>query len=903
VAEQVLSRFEEGKPADPTEAMSPEDKAEWEKQTEAHKDQFKTAAVDKAKVKKWMKSMVDDHVDRKTDEVNTTSLAEGAAHEFDHDEWLDDSNHWVWDLSMSVGNDYEREHKQASDKTAFGSSQELRELEELLAVNGYDPDEARKLQYEGMGPYELEHILKTTRPGGVGSLEYTHRIKRLRNAAHSVLTRFLTADQDKAAPEQVDKYFKQVKKDNPSYDDSQAYATAWSIYCKHKNPGSDSCHQDDYLTGKTAGVDKSKIKKLYESYAAKNYWGDDELIEGRLTYAKQHGLSRTPPQILLGVPFDPEEDINDSGVQKRLAEGMREKLTAKGLAWLEDVAEKIENKDLSWMLKTIRHDQKVMKDLFQIVTGQNIKSLSDVKLRPVLEAYAVKTAGVTAVRKPKDTFEKHQLKVLLDTVRNPMKSLLGGPDAEEAEDTLRDKFQYTDAEIRRLKQGKTAGYSYSSAPMTVLFVDARKPVPFNIDTIQDINHTTIPIIGDDGEEHDVELKVVGHQSSGPLTQPQEKQGWKREVRVDIQHPVDEGGSPQTSARAALTALVQVGKKHGFKVEPVQRGYKPETRKASLNPDPAMPRHAASLGTFNDWPDWLKKAKTKDAVVEIKNGDVIWESGTWESGTWEKGTWKDGDWYNGTWKDGVWEKGTWYNGTRQEGTWLDGTWKNGIWESGIWESGTWEKGTWKEGIWQDGTWNGGDWGYGDWHNGDWHNGTWHNGIWYKGLWKEGTWENGDWYNGTWERGTWWYGTWEDGVWKDGDWYNGTWKDGVWKKGTWYNGTWQDGTWNGGDWGYGDWHNGDWHNGTWHNGTWLDGTWKNGVWKNGIWESGIWESGTWQDGTWNGGDWGYGDWHNGTWHNGTWENGTWHNGVWKNGTWKNGTWIAGKRHLERRHLRQF
>ncbi len=41
-------------------------------------------------------------------------------------------------------------------------------------------------------------------------------------------------------PSPVDRYFKDVKKKNPSYSEEQAWATAWSIYCKHKNPGSDS---------------------------------------------------------------------------------------------------------------------------------------------------------------------------------------------------------------------------------------------------------------------------------------------------------------------------------------------------------------------------------------------------------------------------------------------------------------------------------------------------------------------------------------------------------------------------------------------------------------------------------------------------------------------------------------
>jgi len=55
-------------------------------------------------------------------------------------------------------------------------------------------------------------------------------------------------------PSPVDKYFDEVKKDNPSYSDEQAWATAWSIYCKHKNPGSEHCQKPpgEYLKGKSA---------------------------------------------------------------------------------------------------------------------------------------------------------------------------------------------------------------------------------------------------------------------------------------------------------------------------------------------------------------------------------------------------------------------------------------------------------------------------------------------------------------------------------------------------------------------------------------------------------------------------------------------------------------------------
>lgn len=51
-------------------------------------------------------------------------------------------------------------------------------------------------------------------------------------------------------PSPVDKYFKEIKNNNPSYSDEQAWATAWSVFCKHKNPGSTSCHKptEEYLS-------------------------------------------------------------------------------------------------------------------------------------------------------------------------------------------------------------------------------------------------------------------------------------------------------------------------------------------------------------------------------------------------------------------------------------------------------------------------------------------------------------------------------------------------------------------------------------------------------------------------------------------------------------------------------
>lgn len=47
---------------------------------------------------------------------------------------------------------------------------------------------------------------------------------------------------------------------------------------------------------------------------------------------------------------------------------------------------------------------------------------------------------------------KHQEKICRDTVKNPNKSMLGGPSPEEAEKTLKSKFGYSDDKISKLKE-------------------------------------------------------------------------------------------------------------------------------------------------------------------------------------------------------------------------------------------------------------------------------------------------------------------------------------------------------------------------------------------------------------------------------------------------------------------
>lgn len=56
-------------------------------------------------------------------------------------------------------------------------------------------------------------------------------------------------------PKKVDQLVRQIARANPSYSEAQAWATAWSVYCKHAKPGSQHCRRprSGYLRGSSAG--------------------------------------------------------------------------------------------------------------------------------------------------------------------------------------------------------------------------------------------------------------------------------------------------------------------------------------------------------------------------------------------------------------------------------------------------------------------------------------------------------------------------------------------------------------------------------------------------------------------------------------------------------------------------
>ncbi len=75
--------------------------------------------------------------------------------------------------------------------------------------------------------------------------------------------------------------------------------------------------------------------------------------------------------------------------------------------------------------------------------------------------------------------DKHQLKILIDTIKNPSKALLGGPSVEEAKEILKSKFKYTDHKIKELEGSKVAGHIVESDkfnqkyPKVLALVDAQ----------------------------------------------------------------------------------------------------------------------------------------------------------------------------------------------------------------------------------------------------------------------------------------------------------------------------------------------------------------------------------------------------------------------------------------------
>lgn len=145
------------------------------------------------------------------------------------------------------------------------------------------------------------------------------------------------------------------------------------------------------------------------------------------------------------------------------------------------------------------------------------------------------------------------------------------------------------SELRELAN-RVAGHSYTIDWMWVLFVPARKPVPFNIDTITEINHTFIDAADDEGEVIPISLSVKNTKGGGYLTFQQEKQGLRVETLVQVQFP-------KGADEAAFRALQNVGRKFGFKVEKSAPTYKPGVRKTAAYGYESLPASEVEVGDY------------------------------------------------------------------------------------------------------------------------------------------------------------------------------------------------------------------------------------------------------------------------------------------------------------------
>lgn len=78
----------------------------------------------KKQVRRFMRMELEDrdHPDLWFDgEINYTRLVENAAWHFDHDEWLDDETHWVWDLAVEIADSMPRVELESRSGTGLSN--------------------------------------------------------------------------------------------------------------------------------------------------------------------------------------------------------------------------------------------------------------------------------------------------------------------------------------------------------------------------------------------------------------------------------------------------------------------------------------------------------------------------------------------------------------------------------------------------------------------------------------------------------------------------------------------------------------------------------------------------------------------------------------------------------------
>ena len=191
-----LARFAEGVSADPTAHMSEEDAAKWQEMNDKHRDKFKKEGrlTPRPVPFEWAHLM-----------VKTLHKNKG--------------NPLKMNPELTVG---QKVHFQGHDWLIFSE-------------DSYDGPGEVTLVYPNL-KYTIAFV--PVAELGVGEQS---KLASLENLLSKVAVGDIPAD--------VERYVKEIKDGNPDYDDAKAWATAWSRYCKYKNPGSEHCHMNtnDYF--------------------------------------------------------------------------------------------------------------------------------------------------------------------------------------------------------------------------------------------------------------------------------------------------------------------------------------------------------------------------------------------------------------------------------------------------------------------------------------------------------------------------------------------------------------------------------------------------------------------------------------------------------------------------------
>jgi hypothetical protein len=148
-----------------------------------------------------------------------------------------------------------------NDRTWAPWSKDVDRVENIRVRAKYDPAKMLRLS-ENMAK-SIKNLVKAVRRGRAADdelgLEYAQPFYRkvMELIAGRTVFGSLSKMAPSSIPKKVEEKAKEVAEGNPSYDEAKVWATAWSIYCKHIEPGSDHCSKKpgEYLKKKAAADD------------------------------------------------------------------------------------------------------------------------------------------------------------------------------------------------------------------------------------------------------------------------------------------------------------------------------------------------------------------------------------------------------------------------------------------------------------------------------------------------------------------------------------------------------------------------------------------------------------------------------------------------------------------------